>query len=488
VLSFAMVALFTACAVGPNFKVPPTPNPTSYGKQPLPADTVATPTAGGTAQHFVVGAAVPSQWWRLFGSPALNRLVAQALEGNPSVASAQAALRQAESNLSSQRGALFPSLQADNSATREKLNGASEGVPQLGTFMYNLFNTSIKLSYTLDVFGGVRRGIEAEAASRDYQRYQLAATYQTLVANVVTTAFRAASIRAQISATEALIEAARRSLELTQMQQSLGGAANPEVQLEQFNLSDIEATLPPLQQQLAVTESQLATYLNKLPNEDLGASLDLDALHLPEDIPVSLPSTMVSQRPDIQQATAQLHRASAEVGVATANMLPQFNINGNVGFTSTSLSNLLSGNVWSLAGGLTQPLFKGGALAAKRRAASAAYDESLAQYRQAVLGAFKNVADTLNALDNDARALSAQHAAQAAAATGLQLTEQRNDLGGANFVEKLTAQRQYQRARVAYVRVLETRYEDTAALFQALGGDWREASRPPAQPTEGTPQ
>jgi len=461
-----------ACTVGPDFEAPDAPSVSTVAAQPLPMKTVATPVAGGESQLFHDGAVPPSRWWTLYGSEQLNQLVEQAFNGSPTVASAQAALRAAQQNLAAQRGALFPSLNGNFSPSRQKINGASEGFPQEGNVLYTLYNASVSLSYNLDTFGGVRRGIEAQQAAQDAQRNELQATYQALAANVVTAAVLEASLHAQLDATHELLASARHQLDLSQKQFELGGAARSDVLSAQSNLASLAATLPPLQQQLTMARSQLALYLGKLPSEYSIAPFQLASLHLPLDMPVSLPSELVRQRPDIRQAEAQLHQASANIGVATANMLPQIGITGSLGDTSGTLGSLLKSNVFSLAGNFAQPLFQGGALTAKRRVALAAYDQALAQYRQTVLLAFKNVADALRAVDNDAQVLNAQFTAQSAAAESLHLIEQRYGFGGASNLELLTAQQQYEKSRIGYIQALAARYQDTAALFLALGGDW----------------
>lgn len=474
--SLAAALACGGCAVGPDFKPPAAPAWASVTHEPLPAQTQATPIAGGAAQRFDPAAALSSRWWTSYGSDQLDRLVSEALANSPTIASAQAALRVAQEQVNAQRGALFPSLGGNGGVTREKLNGAAQGFPQAGDFLFTLYNASVSLSYNFDVFGGVRRGIEAQEAGRDAQREELQATYQTLAANVVTAAVLEASLRAQIDATRELVASAQHEVDLSRQEFELGGAARSDLLSAEANLASVQATLPPLQQQLAAARSQLAVYLGKPPSEYDERAFDLASLQLPLDIPLMVPSDIVRQRPDIRRAQAQLHEASAQIGVATANMLPQIGLSGSYGVSSSSFRSLFSSNVFSLGASIAQPLFQGGTLSAKRRAAIAAYDQALAQYRQTVLLAFKNVADALRALDADAQTLAAQYRAQQAAADSLHLIEQRFGLGGANHLELLVAQQQYQRSRVAYVQALASRYQDTAALFLALGGDWKQAA------------
>jgi NodT family efflux transporter outer membrane factor (OMF) lipoprotein len=470
--ALAACTVLGACMVGPDFHAPPPPQGTAVTESALPPQTAATPIAGGEAQSFAAGIPVPARWWSLFGSEPLDQLVDLALRDSPTVAAAQAALRQAQENLAAQRGGLLPSAAGVANGARQKVSGAAEGLPQAGTILYNLFNTSINLSYAPDLFGGVRRGVEVQEAAAEFERDEMQATFQTLAANVVTAAVLEASLRAQVEATNALLASARRQRDLSEQQFELGGAARSDVLSAESNLASFEATLPALQQQLAAVRSQLAVYVGKLPGDYHLPPLALEALQLPRQIPVALPAELVRRRPDIRAAEAQLHEASAAVGVATANQLPQISITGSFGDSSSTMGSLLHSNAFSLGGGITQPLFQGGTLSARRRAALAAYDQALAQYRQAVLTACKNVADALRALDNDAQALAAQYRAQAAAVDSLRLIEQRYGFGGSSNLELLTAQQQYQRARLGYVQALAARYADTAALFLALGGDW----------------
>jgi NodT family efflux transporter outer membrane factor (OMF) lipoprotein len=440
--------------------------------QPLPAQTAASPGNGGEPQVFVAAPVAPPRWWKLYGSEQLNRLVDVALRASPNIAAAQAALREAQQNLIAQRGVLLPSLSVGVGVTRQEVNGASQGLPQLGSVLYNLYNTSISLAYNPDVFGGVRRAVEGDAAAQEARRNEVEAASQALAANVVTTAVLEASLRAQSDATEQLIASARRQLDLTRQQLEFGSVPRSALATANANLALFEANLPPLQQQIAVARSQLAVYLGETPAEYDNASLDLVALRLPREIPLMLPADLVRRRPDIREAEAQLHQASANIGVATANLLPQVNISGNVGYSSLAFGKLLDGRGFSVGTNLTQPIFQGGTLMARRRAAIAAYEQAMAQYQQTVLLAFKGVADSLRALDNDAQSLAAQHRAQSAATESLELIEQRFRYGSASDLELLTAQQQFQRARIGYVQALASRYTDTAALFLALGGDW----------------
>jgi NodT family efflux transporter outer membrane factor (OMF) lipoprotein len=469
-----LATLAAGCAVGPDFKRPDAPQAQGYTATPLPAQTAAARGEAGKPQAFRNGADIPAQWWTLFHSPKLDTLVEQALKANQDVAAAQAALRQAQENYKAQTGSFFPSFDGSGSATRQKASGAQFGQPGAGGQIYSLFNASVNVSYTLDVWGGVRRGVEAQRAQAEYQGFQLEGTYLTLSSNVVTTAVQEASLRAQIAATEQIVDADRQQLEVVKRQFALGGVSKVDVLTQQSQLAAIVATLPPLRKQLAQNRDLLAVLLGRLPSEQPAERFELDDLKLPQDLPLSVPSSLVGQRPDIRAQEALLHQASAEVGVATANMLPQLTISGSYGGTSTNISDLLksASNVWSIGGGITQPLFHGGELLHKKRAAVAAYDQALAKYRGTVLSAFQNVADVLHALGADAEALQAQDDAVDAAAEALKLARVQYQAGSISNLTLLVSMRQYQQARIAQLQAQAARYTDTAALFQALGGGW----------------
>jgi NodT family efflux transporter outer membrane factor (OMF) lipoprotein len=470
------LCLLAGCAVGPNFKEPVAPPAAGYvpaGAQ-VPAATTAAESPNGQPQQFIDGLDIPGQWWTLFQSPALNALIERALAHNPTLESAQAALRQANENVAAERGALFPSVSANYQAQRSKTNGAQFGDPAAGAFLYTLNTATVNVSYTIDAFGGIRRQIEQLQAQADYQRFALEASYLTLTANVVTTALGEASLRAQIAATEDIAHAQQRELDITQRRVTAGGASRADVLQQSATLQATLASLPVLRTQLAQQRNQLATYVGALPSEYDGGDFLLDTLALPADLPLSLPSKLIAQRPDVREYSALLHAATAQVGVATANLLPQLTLTGSYGGAGVQFSDLFSpaAAIWSIAGSATQPLFKGGQLVHQRRAAVAAAQEAAANYKATVLTAFENVSNTLYALEGDAEALAAEYAAERAAAGSLELVEAQYKAGGASYLQVLTAQQTYQNAAIALVKARAQRFTDTAALFQALGGGW----------------
>jgi NodT family efflux transporter outer membrane factor (OMF) lipoprotein len=465
--------LLAGCAVGPNYQAPAAPKTLGYTPDPLPSATEATAVTGGEAQRFAVGGKWPAQWWTLFGSQELDGLIAQALKQYPDIAAQQAALRAARENVRAQEGVFAPQLQGTANQQRAKISGASIS-PGFPSFITSLYQANVNVSYTFDLFGAERRTLEGLRAQADNQAYRLEASVLTLISNVATGAIGLAATREQIEVTHQIIAVEDQQLHVIERQYGSGARTRADLLQQQSNLASVRATLPALQQQLASYEHSLAVLTGQFPHDAVHIALTLSDLKLPEQIPVSLPSALVAQRPDIQAQAALMHQASAAIGVATANMLPQLTLTGSVGGESLVWSDLLQGSsgVWSIASGLTQPLFEGGSLRAKRRASMDLYDQAKAQYQLVVLNAFQNVADTLTALDNDAQALNAQNDAVSSASASIGLIQRQYEAGAVSYVTLLTAQQAYQQARIAYVSALSSRFTDTVALFQALGGGW----------------
>ncbi len=330
------------------------------------------------------------------------------------------------------------------------------------------------MAYTLDAFGGIRRQIEAAGAQVDYQQFELEAAWLTLSSNIVTTSITLASLRAQIAATRQLIQAQEKTLALVRGQFKLGGASESDVLAQVNLLAQTRAQLPVLEQNLSVQRHALSVLIGELPNEEGLSAFNLDSLRLPKDLPLSCPSFLVKQRPDVQAAEALLHAASAQIGVQTANLFPQVAITGFEGQQSKLLNKLFlpDNMIWSMATNVSQPLFNGGTLLAQRRAAIAAFEQAYAQYKQTVLQAFQNVADALRAIEHDAITLSDLKAAEKSALESLRLTRKQYQLGGVALLNLLNAERTWQQARISRIQAEASRYTDTAALFQALGGGW----------------
>src|SRR5581483_254281 len=428
--ALAGLVLLVGCSAGPDFKRPDKPKEQGYTPEKLDLTTASAPVQGGTAQSFVEGRDIPGDWWTLFRSAELNGLIEEALKANPDLDAAQASLRQANETLYAQQGNLFPTLSANGQAQQSKANGAAFGQVS-PPFVLGVTSASLNVSYAPDIFGGARRQVESQAAQAEFQRFQLEATYLTLTSNVVVAAVNLASLRAQIEATEQIIKLQTDALGLVQTQFGLGGAAQTDVLAQQATLRQTQAQLPPLQKQLAQQRNQLMTLLGKPPTADAGQTVTLLSLHLPEELPLSLPSQLVDQRPDVRSAEAQVHVASANIGVAVSAQLPQFTITGALGYTSAGLATLFvpGSQVWSMGLALAQTLFDGGKLDHQKKAAVAAYDKAAAQYRSTVLTAFQDVANALRALQSDAEALSAATAAEQTAAASLNLAQQQYQLG-----------------------------------------------------------
>jgi NodT family efflux transporter outer membrane factor (OMF) lipoprotein len=459
-LALLAAAASSSCAVGPDFHRPAAPQTDRYTMQPLAPSLIANETP-------------VAEWWKGFGSSAIDALVQQALRANPSMQAAEATLRQSLENVAAQRGSYFPVIQAEGSATRNR-DATQVLSPTLtsGAVTYSLYTPQVTVSFVPDVFGGNRRQVESLQALADANRYEYDATYLTLVANVVSAAIQEAGLRAQIHATQQVIDLERESLTVMHAQLDLGAIAEADVLAQEAALAQIEATLPPLQKAMDQQHDLLAALTGQLPGDASDVPIELDQLQLPAELPVGVPSRLVELRPDVRAAEAQLHSATAAVGVAIANMLPQITLTGQIGNVATNGSQIFSGmnEFWTAGASLTQTLFAGGTLYHKERAARAGIDIAGAQYRQAVLTAFQNVADALRALAADADAVRLQERAYQASSASLEITRQQFGLGAVSYLALINAQQSYQQAIIGRAQALMNRYADTAALCQALGG------------------
>ena len=466
------------CAAGPNFKPPAPPEAPGYTAHPL-STTAATPgVAAGAAQSFAPGANLPGDWWILFRSPQLNALIERALKNNHDLKAAQAALRVAHEDVLAQRGAFFPSVSANFDASRAKASNNLAPVPNFPAvpqeFEYNLFTPQLSISYAPDIFGLNRRTRESLKAQEQSARFQMIAAWTTLTSNVVVTAVQEAALREQVDATRKSIDIAKQSLAILQLRFRHGDASKLDVAAQQTQLAQAEAALPALVKQQAAEQHALAVLVGAFPDQAPAATFTLADLHLPENLPLSLPSQLVAQRPDVRQARANLHAASAAVGIAAAQRLPNIQLTANAGSTALAISKLFTSGTgfWGIAASLTAPIFEGGQLLHQERAAKAAYVEAAEQYRGTVLTAFQNVADTLVALEQDANGVQAAAKAEQAAQTTLDLSQLQLKHGYIGTFELLAAQQAYQQARIALVTAEANRVADTAALYQALGGGW----------------
>ncbi|MET3119024.1 NodT family efflux transporter outer membrane factor (OMF) lipoprotein [Undibacterium sp. GrIS 1.8] len=495
--------LLTGCAVGPDYVRPATMLPSAYM-----SGTASVPTSNGSvknppdsgidknleAQKFIQSD-IPAQWWELFQSPALSTLVSASLKKNPNVEAAQAALRGAMENVYAQQGAWFPSVEASYLPTRQKIAGTLASPASSGASYYNLHTAQVSVSYTLDVFGGNRRQTESLQAQAEAQRFQLEASYLTLTSNVVMAAIQEAALRGQIAATKEIIASQTQLMKMIQRQYALGQIAQIDVAAQEAALANTEVALPSLEKQLALQRDLLSALAGRLPdgfesepksgpkdksNNEYTSGLattifTLDSLQLPAELPLTLPASLVEHRPDVRAAEEQLHAASAAIGVAVANRLPNISLGVNTyGSAASSISDLFKAGTgfWTLAGNITQPIFEGGTLKHRQGAAQAAYDQAAAQYRATVIIAFQNVADALIAIQSDAIALKAAQRAERASAKSLAIVQRQLALGDISSANVLSSEQAYQQSRLNLVQAQAARLTDTVALFQALGGGW----------------
>jgi NodT family efflux transporter outer membrane factor (OMF) lipoprotein len=495
-LLVSTAALAASCAVGPRYHRPAAPANAGYAPAPLPQASASAAIHGGETQRLVSGQDIRFEWWRLFQSAALNALVERAFKANPTITAAQAALVQAQELVYAQQGYFFPAVGANYNFQRTKIAGNftvddSPGTqgngdnlnpplldlrhsPHTAPLYYDYHTAELTVGFVPDVFGANSRQVESLAAQRDVQRFALEATYVTLASNVAAAAIQEASLRGQIEATRQIIAADEKSLAILRDQLRLGFAMRIDVAAQETALAQAKATLPPLQEQLEQTRDLIRALTGNLPNQDVPETFELDALQLPPDLPLSLPAKIIEQRPDVRAAEAQLHAANAQVGVAIAAMLPQISITGTNGGNADEFAWMFrkGGPFWSLVGNVSQPLFEGGTLLHRKRAADDALKQAAAQYQTSVLTAYQNVADTLHASLSDAVALAANVRAENAARVTYDLTQRQMDLGYVNYLTLLNAETTYQQALIQRVQAQATRFGDTVALFQALGGGW----------------
>ena len=466
-----------ACTVGPNFKNPTAPNVDSYTSTPV-SDTSSTGNvASGEAQHFIRNVDIPGEWWALFHSKSLNDLIERSLKANPDIKAAQAALLVARENVLAQKGAFYPTVTGSFSAFRSKTSKEVSPATASGALYYSLYTPRVSVSYVPDVFGLNRRTVESLQAQAEQARFALFAAHITLSANVAAAAIQEASLRAQIDATRQLIAINSNLVQVVRNQLAKHAATNADLAAQQAQLAQINATLPPLLKQLAQQRDLLAALSGGLPSQDVIEEFELLNLQLPQKVPLSLPSRLVEQRPDVRQAEENMHSASAQIGIAVANRLPNFNLTADAGTMALTASKIFSGGAgfWDLGASVTQPIFQGGTLLHKERAARAAYVQAAEQYRGTVLTAFQNVADALNALQHDADALKAAAAAADAARVTLELTRRQVETGAhseATQLALLNAEQTYQQATINLTQAQANRYADTAALFHSVGGGW----------------
>jgi NodT family efflux transporter outer membrane factor (OMF) lipoprotein len=473
-LAVLVCLLSAGCAVGPDFERSAVPDVSDYTAHPLSATVATTNVAGGEAQRFARGSDISGDWWTLFHSQPLNDLIEESLTNNHDLKAAQAALSVAREHVLAQRGAYYPAVSAGFSAIRQKQPGTISPATESSALIYNLFTPQVSVSYVPDVFGLNRRTVESLAAQEQQARFQMVATYTTLTSNVVVTAIQEGSLEMQIAATRQLIDIDSNVVQILRYQLAKGYASRLDLAAQESQLAQVVATLPPLIKQSVQLRDLLAILAGRFPSQAPSAKFELSNLQLPEEVPVSLPSALVVQRPDVLQAEENLHAASAQIGIAIANRLPNIELTANAGSTALAIDQVFAAGTgfWSLGAAVTAPIFQGGTLLHQERAARAAYVQAAEQYRSTVLTAFQNVADTLTALEQDAEGLKAAATAEGAAKVTLDLSQRQLQDGYANYLSLLSAEQAYQQARITLVQAQANRYADTAALFQALGGGW----------------
>lgn len=494
--ALAPLILVAGCAVGPDFKRPEVPKASGYA--PTNAVTQATssaPVLAGESQHFSTTADIPFDWWTLFQSPQINSLIQRAFKANPDIEAAQAALKQAQEYVTAQQGFFYPTVGASYSPSRTKLagnmGGNSPGVqgngnviqtysnpagpaPYNGPAYYNFHVAQLSVGYVPDVFGLNKRLVESAEAQKDMQKFQLEATYITLASNVVAAAVQEASLRAQIAAMEKIVEIGRENLDIVKKQLQLGDVSELDVALQESSLAQTEQALIPLKKQLAQTRDLIRALAGKPPNEELEESFELPTFKLPQELPLSLPSKLVEQRPDVRAAEEQLHFASAQAGVAIANRLPQFAVTADIGGMADTPRWMFrsGGGFFDLAASVSQTIFDGGTLRAKSRAAEQALIQAGAQYRGTVISALQNVADTLYTIQADADSLKAAARTEQAMLRASDLTRKQYEEGNVSYQAQLLAEQNYQQAVINLIQAQTNRLGDTASLYQALGGGW----------------
>ncbi len=461
------------CAVGPKYKKPAPPDLSGYTPTPVATTSNAPDVPGGQAQQFVAGD-IPGDWWTLFHSKPLNDLIERSLKANPNVKAAQAALLVARENVLAQRGAYYPSANGGFAASHNKTSSVVSPATASGVLTYSLFTPQVAVSFVPDVFGLNRRTVEGLRAQEQQARFALAAAHITLSSNVAAAAIQEASLRAQIDATREVITINTDMVKTVRNQFAAGYASRLDLAQQESQLAQVTATLPPLLKQLALQRDLLAALSGGYPDQELAEKFDLASLELPQQIPLTVPSQLVEQRPDIQQAQENLHFASAQIGIAHASRFPAFPLTADAGAMALQFSRMFieGTGFWDLGAGITQPLFTGGTLKHRERAANAFYVQANEQYRSTVLTAFQNVADTLHALEQDADALRTSAAAKDAAGVTLDLARKQFESGYSNYLALLSAEQTYQQALINQAQARANRYADTAALFQALGGGW----------------
>jgi NodT family efflux transporter outer membrane factor (OMF) lipoprotein len=463
-LAFASALLLSACAAGPDFVRPTAPATERFTTEELPDIQLATRDADA-------GAAPGREWWTVFHSAKLDDTVRAALEGNRNLRVAQANLVQAREIYAASTGARLPDAELTAANARNKYGAAFLGGFQLPPF--TAYSVGVNVNYILDYTGGVRRSIEEQQALAEAREHEATAAHLSLTGNVVLKALAIASARARIRAAEGILEEDSRNVDLVKKALEEGSVARVDLLTAQSQLAQDQTLLPPLRQELSAARHALAVLVGQPPGNWSPPDFDLEDFMAPSPVPTSLPSELARRRPDIRASEAQLHAATAGVGVATANLYPQIKLTGSLSQQALKVGDLFDNSAFAfgLSGNLTAPLFNGGRLRAERRAAEAARQAALSNYEQTVLSAFGQVADVLAALEHDAQAIAAQEGALNIAENNLTLTRESYSAGNVGVLQILEAERSVQRARIGVAGAHAQQLQDSAELIVALGGD-----------------
>lgn len=465
-----LLLVSSACTVGPDFERPTPPNVKQYTHDNIESQ----PNPSGDIQ-FEYSAKIPKQWWQLFNSKQLNKLVEEALKNNNTLVAARASLNQAQQTLSAVSGSQLPQVDGNANVTPQRLAPSIYGIDNVPTTDFLLYTASVNISYNLDLFGGLKRQVEAYGALAEYEAYQMAGAQLTLTTNITNTVFKLALLNEEVDNVHAVINAQESLVLIAQKQLLLGGIGQMEINELEKNLLQTKNSLTGLLKSREQAKNQLAIYLGKAPSNIQETDFKLNDFAMVKKVPLIVPSNLARQRPDILAAEALLHQASAGVGIATANMYPQFNITGSIGqiATQNDMQGLLGQSwIWSFGPNMVLPLFHGGALNSQRKAAIAGFDNALANYKQTVLQGLQDVANCLSALDQDSKALNFQDKYYATSYQNLKIIEQQYNIGGANFTQLLNAEVTTNQALINKLQAQSLKLSDTVALFQSLGGGW----------------
>ncbi len=473
--------LLTGCVAGPNYEAPFLPNRAKLLANQSSTQLTTVPNViGGSSQAFIEQLQVPADWWTLFQSKDLNRIVDLTLHKNPNLQAADAALRSAQASARAQTGVYFPTIGINTTGVRQQVSPAYFGQATGEPNIYNLYNANISVTYKVDLFGGSRRLVESAKAQAEYQQFQLEATYLSLTTNVVNTAIREAAQREQLEATQIILQSQQNLAKLIDQQFMIGTVSRIDASSQNTLVANSQSQLYSFDKNLSVTRNMLIAYTGNYPGSAELPQFRLANLNLPSEIPTVIPSDLVRQRPDIRAAEAALRASNAQVGVASANLLPQLNLTAAYGSQALTTSALFGPGtaMWNLGAGIFQPLFQGGTLRAQRDAAKAAYEQAAANYEGTVVNAFQEVANALKALEVSANTLASAANAEKNAGVNLNLVTQQYKLGSTNYLAVLNTQTQYQQAKINLIQAQADRYTSTATLYAAIGGGWWNRSGP----------